>query len=104
MLVHVLKSKIKKAVITDSNKKYRGSITIDEDLMDEANLREWEKVEVNGRDRKVRIKTYVIKGERGSGCIEANGGLAQYFQKGDIVHILSYGIISEDTDYEPIIV
>ena len=105
-MITVLKSKIQTAVITAASKEYNGSITIDEDLMDAAGLYQWEKVEINARDKKVRVKTYVIKGERGTRCIEANGGLAQYFEVGDIVHILSYKDVEQIDypNYNPLVV
>ena len=104
MKIEVLKSKIRIAIVTDSNPDYRGSITIDEELMEAADLREFEKVEINARDKDVRIKTYVLKGKRGSGCIEANGGLSQYLQPGDVIHILSYAMIGIDSSLIPTIV
>ncbi len=103
-MITVLKSKIRIAVVTEASKDYKGSITIDEELMEAANMREWEKVEVNARDKDVRIKTYILKGKRGSRCIKANGGLAQYLQEGDIIHILAYKTINEDEDHTPILV
>jgi len=92
MKVHVLKSKLKKVYVTDASEHYEGSITIDAKLMEAAGIQEWEKVDVNGKKR--RITTYVLKGEYGSGCIEMNGNAARCFKKGEAVHILSYCLMS----------
>lgn len=90
MIIEVLKSKIHRATVTQANLNYVGSITIDEDLMDAANLIEGEKVQVLDVDNGERLETYVIKGERGSGCICLNGPAARKAQVGDVVIIVSY--------------
>lgn len=90
MQIEVLKSKIHRATVTDANINYVGSITIDENLMKEANLIEFEKVQVLNINNGERIETYVIKGEKGSGVICLNGAAARKFLKGDIVIIVSY--------------
>ena len=90
MQIQILKSKIHRAVVTDANIDYIGSITIDEDLMDAANLIENEQVHVLNYRNGERIITYVIKGERGSGIICLNGPAALLFSKEDIVVIVSY--------------
>lgn len=90
MLIEVCKSKIHKVRVTEANLQYVGSITIDEDLMDAANLIENEKVQVVNINNGERLETYVIKGERGSGVICLNGPAARKVAVGDIVIIISY--------------
>ena len=90
MLIEVVKSKIHRVTITEANLNYIGSITIDEDLMDAANLIEGEKVQIVNNNNGERIDTYVIKGERGSGCICLNGAAARKALPGDVVIIMSY--------------
>lgn len=90
MLIEVLKSKIHRAVITEANLNYVGSITIDEDLMDAANLIANEKVQVVNVNNGERLETYVIKGKRGSGVICMNGPAARLVAVGDVVIIISY--------------
>ncbi|MBO7522623.1 MAG: aspartate 1-decarboxylase [Bacteroidales bacterium] len=93
MMIEVLKSKIHRVTVTDANLNYVGSITIDEDLMDAANLIVHEKVEVLNINNGERFETYVIKGERGSGMICLNGAAARKAEVGDIVIILSYALM-----------
>ena len=88
--IEMLKSKIHRVRVTDANLDYVGSITIDEDLMDAANLIEFEKVQVVNNNNGERLETYVIKGERGTGIICLNGAAARKAQKGDILIIVSY--------------
>jgi len=90
MQIDVLKSKIHMVSITEANMHYIGSITIDEDLMDAANLIENEKVQVVNVNNGERIETYVIKGNRGSGKICLNGPAARKCVVGDVVVIMSY--------------
>ena len=90
MIIEVLKSKIHRATVTEANLNYIGSITIDEDLMEAANLIEFEKVHVLSNNNGERFVTYVIKGMRGSGVICLNGAAARKVQAGDIVLIVSY--------------
>lgn len=90
MLIEVLKSKIHRATITDANLNYIGSITIDEDLMDAANMIAGEKVQVVNNNNGERLETYIIKGERGTGTVCLNGAAARKAQTGDIVIIVSY--------------
>ena len=90
MIIEVLKSKIHRVSVTDANLNYVGSITIDEDLMDAANIIEFEKVSVVNNNNGERFETYVIKGERGSGVICTNGAAARKVQPGDILIILSF--------------
>jgi len=90
MLIEVVKSKIHKVTVTEANLQYVGSITIDEDLMDGANLLENEKVQVVNINNGERLETYVIKGERGSGSICLNGPAARKVAVGDVVIIISY--------------
>lgn len=90
MEIEILKSKIHRAVITEANLNYVGSITIDEDLIDAANLIENEKVQVVNVNNGERIETYIIKGKRGSGVCCLNGPAARKAAVGDVVIIISY--------------
>lgn len=90
MQIEVLKSKIHRIKITQAELHYVGSITIDEDLMDAANIIENEKVQVLNLNNGERLETYVIKGERGSGTVCMNGPAARKMQVGDIVIVISY--------------
>ena len=90
MRIEVLKSKIHRVKITQAELHYVGSVTIDEALMDAANLIEGEKVQVVNINNGERLETYVIKGERNSGMICLNGPAARTAQVGDIVIIISY--------------
>ena len=90
MMIEVLKSKLHCVTVTEANLHYMGSITIDEDLMDAANLIAGEKVQVLNNNNGERFETYIIKGERGSGCICLNGAAARKVQVGDTIIIISY--------------
>lgn len=90
MYIEVLKSKLHRVKVTQANLNYIGSITIDEDLMDAANLIAGEKVQIMDNDNGERFETYVIKGERGSGCICLNGAAARRVVVGDTIIIVSY--------------
>jgi aspartate 1-decarboxylase len=90
MTIDLLKSKIHRAVITEANLNYVGSLTLDEDLMDAADLIENEKVQIVNVNNGERIETYLIKGKRGSGVCCLNGPAARRGQAGDIVIIISY--------------
>jgi aspartate 1-decarboxylase len=106
MLIQVLKSKIHRATITESNLNYIGSIAIDEDLMEAANLIENEKVHVYNINNGERLETYVIKGGRGSGLISINGAAARKVAIGDKIIIVSYGILEfeEAKQFNPTII
>jgi len=106
MIIEVLKSKIHRAKVTQAELNYVGSITIDEDLMDAANIIANEKVQVVNNNNGARFETYVIKGERGSGIVCLNGATARLAQVGDIVIIMSYGSLPMDAAkaYQPILV
>lgn len=90
MLIEVVKSKIHKVKITEANLQYVGSITIDEDLMEAANIIENEKVQIVNINNGERLETYVIKGERGSGSICLNGPAARKAAVDDVIIIISY--------------
>ena len=96
MLIEVVKSKIHKVTVTEANLQYVGSITIDEDLMEAADILENEKVQVVNINNGERLETYVIKGDRGSGSVCLNGPAARKAAVGDVIIIISYGAI----DYE----
>lgn len=106
MLIEVLKSKIHRVKITEAELHYVGSVTIDEDLIDAANLVENEKVQIVNISNGERLETYVIKGERGSGQICLNGPAARRAQVGDIIIIISYCSIdqSEAKAHQPVII
>ena len=96
MQIEVLKSKIHRAVITEANLNYVGSLTLDEDLMDGANLIENEKITVVNVNNGQRLETYIIKGKRGSGVCCLNGPAARQGAVGDIVIIISYARMDFD--------
>ena len=96
MQIEVLKSKIHRAVITEANLNYVGSITIDEHLMDAANIIENEKVQVVNVNNGERLETYVIRGKRGSGICCLNGPAARKGMVGDVVVIISYASMNFD--------
>lgn len=106
MLLEFLFSKIHRATVTDANLDYVGSITIDETLMNAANLKQWQKVEVLNINNGERFQTYVIKGESDSGVICLNGAAARKAQKGDKVIVVSYGYFQSDEEqlFEPAII
>ena len=106
MLIEVMKSKIHCARVTEANLNYIGSITIDEDLMDAANLIAGEKVAIVDNNNGERFETYIIKGERGSGCICLNGAAARKVQVGDIVIIMSYALMDfeEAKSFKPSVI
>ncbi|HEY0298755.1 MAG TPA: aspartate 1-decarboxylase [Arachidicoccus sp.] len=93
MFIEVLKSKIHRAVITEANLNYVGSLTLDEDLMEASNLIEGEKIQVVNVNNGERIETYIIKGKRGSGTVCLNGPAARKGAVGDVVIIISYATI-----------
>ena len=90
MHIQVVKSKIHRVKVTGADLNYIGSVTIDEDLMDAANIIQGEKVQIVNNDNGERLETYVIKGERGSGQVCLNGPAARKVQVGDVVIIISY--------------
>ncbi|AUG57794.1 MAG TPA: aspartate 1-decarboxylase [Ruminiclostridium sp.] len=96
MFINILKSKIHRAVVTGADLNYVGSITIDEDLMDAADIIENEKVQVVNNNNGQRFETYVIPGERGSKMICLNGAAARLVQPGDVIIIISYGLVEKD--------
>lgn len=94
MLITVLKSKIHRVKVTGADLNYIGSITIDEDLMDAANLVEGEKVQIVNNNNGERLETYAIPGPRGSGEITLNGAAARKVAKGDILILITYAQMS----------
>jgi aspartate 1-decarboxylase len=106
MNIHVVKSKLHNVTVTEANLNYVGSITIDEELMEAANILENEKVQVVNNNNGERIETYVITGERGSGVICLNGAAARRVAVGDIVIIITYAMMSMDEakSFKPIFV
>jgi aspartate 1-decarboxylase len=93
MQIEILKSKVHRAVITEANLAYVGSLTLDEDLMEAANMIEYEKIHVVNVNNGERIETYLIKGPRGSGVVCLNGAAARKGQPGDVVIIISYAVM-----------
>lgn len=106
MMIEVMKSKIHCARVTEADLNYMGSITIDEDLMDAANLIANEKVHIVDNNNGERFETYIIKGERGTGKICLNGAAARKVQVGDIVIIMSYASMDfeEAKTFKPVVV
>lgn len=106
MLVQVFKSKIHRVKVTEADLNYIGSITIDEDLMDAANIIEGEKVQIVNINNGERLETYVIKGTRGSGSICLNGPAARRVAVGDIVIIIGYAYMDfeEAKNFKPTVV
>lgn len=106
MNIEIVKSKIHRVTITESDLNYIGSITIDEDLMDAANLIEFEKVQVLDIDNGTRLDTYVMRGQRGSGEICINGPAARKIAVGDIIIIISYASMDfeEARKYKPALI
>lgn len=106
MLIHVLKSKIHRVTVTEANLNYIGSITVDRDLLDAANIIPNERVSIVNNNNGERFETYVIAGERGSGVICLNGAAARKVQPDDIIIIISYAVMDaeEAKTYQPIIV
>jgi len=101
-----MKSKLHRATVTEANLNYVGSITIDRDLMEAADLWENERVQIVNNNNGARLETYVIPGERGSGVICLNGAAARLVQPGDQVIIISYAMMTneEAKNYEPQVV
>ncbi len=106
MIIEVLKSKLHRVRVTQAELNYVGSITIDEDLLDAANIIPNEKVQIVNNNNGARFETYTIRGERGTGTICLNGATARLAQVGDIVIIMSYAYmeVDEARKYEPILV
>ena len=96
MFLQVLKSKIHRAVVTEANLNYVGSITIDEALMDAANLLDGERVQIVNNHNGARFETYVITGERDSGVIGLNGAAARHVQIGDVLIIMAYAFMTPE--------
>jgi aspartate 1-decarboxylase len=106
MIIEILKSKLHRVKVTQAELNYVGSITIDEDLIEAANIIPNEKVQIVNNNNGARFETYVIKGERGSGTVCLNGATARLAQVGDIVIIMSYAYMEaeEARVYEPILI
>ena len=106
MMIEVLKSKIHCVTVTEANLNYMGSITIDEVIMDAANMIAGEKVQIVDNNNGERFETYIIKGERGSGCICLNGAAARKVQVGDVVIIMSYALMDfeEAKTFKPTVI
>ena len=106
MFLQILKSKIHRVQVTEANLEYVGSITIDQDLMEAANIYAGERVQVVDNTNGARIETYVIAGRRGSGCICINGAAAHLVHVGDTVIIMAYALMTpeEAKDFKPAIV
>ena len=102
----MLKSKIHRATVTDCDLHYVGSITIDEDLLDAADIREFEQVAVVDVDNGARFETYTIAGPRGSGDMKLNGAAARLVHRGDMIIVISYAAYDPDDldNYEPRVV
>lgn len=106
MQIQILKSKVHRAVITEANLNYVGSLTLDEDLIDAANMIENEKIQVVNVNNGERLETYLIKGARGSGICCLNGPAARKGAEGDVVIIISYALMDfeEAKTFKPVII
>jgi aspartate 1-decarboxylase len=106
MQIQILKSKVHRAVITEANLNYVGSLTLDEDLMDAANMIEHEKIQVVNVNNGERIETYLIKGKRGSGVVCLNGPAARKGAEGDVVIVISYALMDfeEAKKHHPVVI
>lgn len=106
MFIEVVKSKTHRVTVTEANLNYIGSITIDEDLLDAANLIANEKVSIVNNNNGERFETYIIKGERGSGVVCLNGAAARKAQPGDIIIVMSYAMMDfeEAKTFKPSVV
>ena len=106
MLIEMMKSKIHRVTVTEANLNYIGSITIDQDLLDAANILEGERVYIVNNNNGERFDTYTISGERGSGVVCLNGAAARKVQPGDIVIIMAYAIMDfeEAKSFKPAVV
>ena len=106
MFIEVVKSKIHRVTVTEANLNYIGSITIDEDLLDAANLIANEKVSIVNNNNGERFETYIIKGERGLGVVCLNGAAARKAQPGDIIIVMSYAMMDfeEAKTFKPSVV
>ncbi|MBR1630747.1 MAG: aspartate 1-decarboxylase [Paludibacteraceae bacterium] len=106
MYIEVLKSKIHRVRVTEADLNYIGSITIDRDLMDAANIIANEKVSIVDNNNGNRLETYVIPGERGSGKVCLNGAAARLVQPGDVVIIMSYAMMEQEEarNFKPAII
>ena len=106
MFIEVVKLKIHRVTVTEANLNYIGSITIDEDLLDAANLIANEKVSIVNNNNGERFETYIIKGERGSGVVCLNGAAARKAQPGDIIIVMSYAMMDfeEAKTFKPSVV
>ena len=106
MFIEVVKSKMHRVTVTEANLNYIGSITIDEDLLDAANLIANEKVSIVNNNNGERFETYIIKGERGSGVVCLNGAAARKAQPGDIIIVMSYAMMDfeEAKTFKPSVV
>ena len=106
MLLNILKSKIHRVQVTEANLDYVGSVTIDEALMEAANIYAGERVQIVDNTNGARLETYVITGKRGSGCICINGAAAHLMHVGDTVIIMAYALMTpeEARSFKPAIV
>ena len=102
----ILKSKIHRATVTEANLNYEGSITVDTDLLDAADIKQWEEVKIWNVTNGERFETYALEGKRGSGTVCVNGAAARKVSVGDKVIIASYAILSEEEveAYQPVVV
>ena len=106
MLIEVLKSKLHCVTVTEADLSYMGSITIDEDLLDAAEMIPGQKVQIVDNNNGERFETYIIKGERGSGCVCLNGAAARKVQVGDVCIIIAYALMDfeEAKTFQPKVV
>lgn len=106
MLITMMKSKVHRATVTEANLDYQGSLTLDRDLMDAAQMTEYEQVHVLNINTGDRFVTYIIEGERGSGTVCLNGAAARLGQPGDLIIAITYAQMdaAEASSYKPVMV
>lgn len=106
MQIEIMKSKLHRVRVTQADLHYEGSVTIDEELMEAADLLPHEKVQIVNVNNGERLETYVIRGERGSGVVCLNGPAARKAQVGDVIIIISYALMTKEEakDYKPLVV
>lgn len=93
----MMKAKIHRAQVTDANLNYVGSVTIDEDILKKVDILPHEKVQIVNNNNGARLETYVIPGEKGSGVVCLNGAAARLVQKGDVIIIIAYALVSNES-------
>ena len=103
-MIEVLLSKIRHATITSANIDYKGSIVLDPEFMDMADMYPYQRVDINCKDNGARFNTYILAGERGKGQVEINGAAARMVEAGMTIHINAYGMVDGRSEIKPKII